>query len=192
MNPNVVLEFLQEHPQFLEENAHLLLGSGEYENNAVSLTERHIKRLREEKTQLQAQIRQLIRAGNENDAISEKMHRTMLALFMADSLSATLEILKKIIKEDFQVPLVAVRVWGAKNNAVSLTAVSPEVTPKRLMRHIAGVKPRRRYVAGFLVKKKRTEVHLRCCRCASARFLVYLRLPARMKNVFMMAWAHCF
>ncbi len=127
MNPNVVLEFLQEHPQFLEENAHLLLGSGEYENNAVSLTERHIKRLREEKTQLQAQIRQLIRAGNENDAISEKMHRTMLALFMADSLSATLEILKKIIKEDFQVPLVAVRVWGAKNNAVSLTAVSPEV-----------------------------------------------------------------
>lgn len=126
MNPNVVIEFLREHPSFLEENAYLLFNPSDQENNAVSLTERHIKKLREEKTQLQTQIRKLIRAGNDNDTISEKMHRTTLAFFMAGSLSETIEILKKTLKEDFQVPLVAVRIWGADNTG-ALVTVSPEV-----------------------------------------------------------------
>jgi Uncharacterized protein conserved in bacteria len=126
MNPSVVIEFLQEHPDFLEENAYLLFAPGEHDGNAVSLTELHMKKLREDKMQLEKQMRKLVRAGNENDATSEKMHRTTLALFMANSLLTTLEILKKTLKEDFQVPQVAVRIWGARNVA-SLIAVSPAV-----------------------------------------------------------------
>jgi uncharacterized protein YigA (DUF484 family) len=129
MNPNVVIEFLREHPNFLEENAHLLLDPLDGQDSSVfSLTERQNQKLRERNAQLEAQIRKLVRLGGENDQISEKLHRVVLAFFVADSLAATLEILKKTLKEDFQVPTVVIRLWAAKNKeAISMMPVSREV-----------------------------------------------------------------
>ncbi len=50
--------------------------------------------------------------GTENDQISEKVHRSTLALFAAPDLETTLAVLYHSLKEDFGVPQVAARLWG--------------------------------------------------------------------------------
>ena len=54
----------------------------------------------------------MIRFGGENDQISERLHRSTLALIAAPDLETTLAVLYHSLKEDFGVPHVACRLWG--------------------------------------------------------------------------------
>jgi uncharacterized protein YigA (DUF484 family) len=53
-----------------------------------------------------------VRFGEENDAISEKVHRLALALIGARDLMALAQSLNFHLREDFAVPHVALRIWG--------------------------------------------------------------------------------
>ena len=66
----------------------------------------------EKNGQLESKLRELIQFGGENDSISEKLHRSTLALFSASDLETTLGILYQSLKDDFQMPHVALRLWG--------------------------------------------------------------------------------
>ncbi len=68
--------------------------------------------MREKNGQLETKLRELIQFGSENDAISEKLHRSTLALFSAADLETTLGVLYHSLSDDFQVPQVALRLWG--------------------------------------------------------------------------------
>ena len=76
------------------------------------IAERQIVTLREKNTELENRLRELIRFGGENDQISEKLHRSTLALIAAPDLETTLAVLYHSLKEDFGVPQVASRLWG--------------------------------------------------------------------------------
>lgn len=124
MNNEDVVRFLQEHPDFFEANGALLDSltavhpdSGE----AISLTERQLHALREKIRQLEVKLGELIRFGEENDEISEKVHRMVLSLLDADSFESARDAILAHLQEDFAVPHVAMRVW----NSV-LTRPSPE------------------------------------------------------------------
>ena len=69
-------------------------------------------RLREKNVQLETKLQELIQFGSENDAISEKLHRSTLALFAAPDLETTLGVLYHSLLDDFRVPQVALRLWG--------------------------------------------------------------------------------
>ncbi|WP_341677363.1 DUF484 family protein [Niveibacterium sp. SC-1] len=116
MNAQAVAAYLQEHPDFFETNAELLAhlevphpDTGE----AISLTERQLMALREKLRLLQDKMAELVRFGEENDAISEKVHRMTLSLLEANSFESIQAVLDSHLVDDFEVPHIALRVWNS-------------------------------------------------------------------------------
>jgi uncharacterized protein YigA (DUF484 family) len=115
MDADAVAEYLQQHPRFFEDHSDLITGifvPHPYGGHAIPIAERQIVALREKNVELEDRLRELIRFGGENDAISEKLHRSTLALFAAPDLETTLAVLVHSLTEDFAVPQVACRLWG--------------------------------------------------------------------------------
>jgi len=54
---------------------------------------------------------ELLQFGEENDAISEKMHRLAVGMIAANSFQAVLHTLNFHLRDDLAVPHVAVRLW---------------------------------------------------------------------------------
>jgi len=115
MDAKAVAEYLQGHPEFFDEYADVLSQiyvPHPHGGHAIPIAERQIVTLREKNGQLEAKLRELIGFGSENDAISEKLHRSTLALFSATDLETTLGVLYHSLQDDFHVPHVALRLWG--------------------------------------------------------------------------------
>ena len=115
MEADSVAEYLKQHPQFFEDYADLMAEifvPHPHGGHAIPIAERQIIALRERNTELENRLHELIRFGTENDSISEKLHRSTLALFAAPDLETTLAVLYQSLSEDFAVPQVACRLWG--------------------------------------------------------------------------------
>src|SRR5207237_10331358 len=115
MNWNDVADYLQQHPEFVAEYADLLAEiyvPHPHGGHAIPIAERQIVSLREKNGQLESKLRELIQFGGENDSISEKLHRSTLALFSASDLETTLGVLYQSLKDDFQMLHIALRLWG--------------------------------------------------------------------------------
>lgn len=127
MNPSDVIQFLQENPDFFDRNSALLTDlTVTHPNNgqAISLTERQLIALRDRIAQLEDKFAELLSFGEENDAISEKVHRLSLSLLEAEDFESIRTAVYVLLKEDFAVPHVAFRVW----NSV-LSRSGPEFLP---------------------------------------------------------------
>ena len=115
MDANEVAQFLKAHPQFFDQHPQLLetiYVPHPHGGRAIPLTERQIVTLREKVKLLEGKLGELIRFGEDNDAIGEKVHRLSLALLGAKDFEATAHALHFHLREDFAVPHVALRVWG--------------------------------------------------------------------------------
>lgn len=133
MDAESVARFLRENPDFFEAHSALLAEVSiphPHGGHAIPIAERQIIALREKNAELESRLRELIGFGNENDAISEKLHRSTLGLFTAPDLETTLAVLYQSLTEDFQVPQVACRLWGKvpeQSYLPELSATSPEL-----------------------------------------------------------------
>ena len=115
MNANDVAVFLRSHPQFFDQHPELLESifvPHPYGGRAIPLSERQTVALREKVKLLESKLVELIRFGEENDAISERVHRLAVALAGARDFPALAHSLYFHLREDFAVPHVALRVWG--------------------------------------------------------------------------------
>src|SRR3954467_11415681 len=115
MNDDDVAQFLRLHPQFFEQHSELLENIQEahpYGGRAIPLAERQAVALREKAKLLEGKLAELIRFGEENDAISEKVHRLAVALVGARDFPALARSLYFHLREDFAVPHVTLRIWG--------------------------------------------------------------------------------
>jgi len=105
MRAEDVAAYLKEHPDFFEGHAHLLAevtiphphGGG----RAISIGERQVLTLRDKVKLLENKLAELIQFGEENDALSEKVHRITLALMMARNLESLLHSIYFNLREDF-------------------------------------------------------------------------------------------
>jgi len=79
---------------------------------AIPLSERQTLALREKLKAIEAKLGELVRFGEQNDAISEKVHRLAVALIAAQDPAALVNALTFNLREDFAVPHVALRIWG--------------------------------------------------------------------------------
>ncbi len=116
MNPSDVAAYLKEHPDFFENYADVVADvmiPHPHGGRAISISERQILTLRERAKQLEAKLGELIQFGEENDAISEKVHRLTLAMINTRDLPALLHAAAFNLREDFAVPHVALRIWHA-------------------------------------------------------------------------------
>lgn len=116
MTGDEVVGYLQSHPEFFEEHAEVLarinLQHPHHDGRTVSLAERQLMQLRERNQVLEAKLRELVSFGEENDAISERLHRTTLSLIRAEGLHPLLQAVYFSLREDFSVPHVALRLWS--------------------------------------------------------------------------------
>ena len=115
MTAEEVARFFQQHPQFFDQHPELLetiFVPHPHGGRAIPLAERQILALRETVKLLEGKLGELIQFGEDNDAISEKVHRLCTALLGARDPAAAEQALHFHLREDFSVPHVALRVWG--------------------------------------------------------------------------------
>lgn len=114
MTPEEIAAYLQRHPEFFEDYADMVASiyiPHPHGGRAISINERQILTLREKGKLLESKLHDLIRYGEENDAIGEKLHRLALALITAHDAAATMQVLYFNLREDFAIPHVALRLW---------------------------------------------------------------------------------
>ena len=115
MKADDIARYLQDNPKFFEDYGDLLAQlyiPHPHGGRAICITERQILTLREKSRQLEGKLAELIRFGEENDAIGEKVHRMAVALAGARDLDAVLRALYSHLGEDLAVPHVALRLWN--------------------------------------------------------------------------------
>ena len=128
-----VAEFLTRNPGFFEQNVDILTNlqiPHPHGGRAVSIGERQLLALREKSKILEDKLHELIQFGEENDALSAKVHRLACRLIEAPSLDAVLDTLYLDLLDHFAVPHVAVRLWNvAEENpdTKEFTAVAGEM-----------------------------------------------------------------
>jgi len=123
-----VSQFLRDNPQFFEEHADMLAEiyvSHPHGGRAIPISERQIVTLRDKNRILEDKLRELVRFGEENDAISEKMHRLAIVLLTFTRLDNLLHGLTFNLREDFAVPHVALRLWNVASGGVELPELAP-------------------------------------------------------------------
>lgn len=133
INADDVARFLQANPDFFDQYADLLAHLNvphPHGGRAISLNERQMLVMRETNKQLEGKLAELIAFGEENDAISEKVHRLSVALIAAETFQAVIHLLNFHLCDDFAVPHVALRLWDKPADIEDLpefAAVSEEL-----------------------------------------------------------------
>jgi uncharacterized protein YigA (DUF484 family) len=115
MNPDDIARYLRTHPQFFDQHPELLESINvphPYGGRAIPLAERQMVAVREKLKLLEGKLAELLHFGEDNDAISEKVHRLAVALAAARDFPALARSLYFHLREDFAVPHVALRIWG--------------------------------------------------------------------------------
>lgn len=117
MNPiteDDIANYLANTPDFFERHAQLLAAvqlTSPHGNRAVSLQERQAEMLREKIKALEHRIMDMVRHGNENMIIADRLHRWARGLFLVHSGRALPATIAAEIQQQFVVPQVAVKVW---------------------------------------------------------------------------------
>ena len=123
-----IAEYLANTPAFFERHAELL-GSiqltSPHGQRAVSLQERQMEMLREKNRGLEGRIIEMLRHGQENVAIADRLHRWTRSLMLTADAAELPGVLVRELMHQFLVPQAAIRVWGATEAYVSRTFATP-------------------------------------------------------------------
>lgn len=127
-----IADFLRTHPNFFEQNAHLLTeislpsphGSG-----VISLAERQQLAQRDKIRVLEAMMNEMMKHAEENDRTSEKVHQFSLQLLNQQSFSALQQHIAETLQLDFSVSQSTIRIWvKPSNSAIAQDNVFTPVT----------------------------------------------------------------
>jgi uncharacterized protein YigA (DUF484 family) len=111
-----IANYLANTPGFFERHAELLSTvqlTSPHGQRAVSLQERQMEMLRDKIRGLEGKIIEMIRHGQENVAIADKLHRWTRALMLTANPGELPEVLTRELMHQFMIPQAGIRVWGA-------------------------------------------------------------------------------
>jgi uncharacterized protein len=117
MNPiteDDIANYLANTPDFFARHAQLLASvqlTSPHGNRAVSLQERQAEMLREKIKALEHRLMDMMRHGNENVVIADRLHRWSRKLFEVQSERTLPATIATEIRNQFIVPQVAIKVW---------------------------------------------------------------------------------
>jgi hypothetical protein len=127
-----IANFLVNNPDFFERHAQLLtavqLSSG-HGGRAVSLQERQAELLRDKIKGLEQRIIEMIRHGQENSTIADKMQAWTRQLLLAAQPTDLPSVVVSELQKQFLIPQAAIKVWGVDAAFAAqefATGVSPE------------------------------------------------------------------
>jgi uncharacterized protein len=115
MTEDDIANYLGQFPEFFERHAELLAAihlTSPHSRRTVSLQERQAEMLRDKIRLLEGRIMEMIRHGNDNLGLSDKLLHWAQALFLAHEGSTLPAQIADTIAVQFSVPQVAIRVWG--------------------------------------------------------------------------------
>jgi hypothetical protein len=107
--------YLAATPGFFERHAELLAAvrlTSPHGQRAVTLSERQMEMLRERIKGLELKIVEMIRAGQENMALVDRLHRFTRTLMRMGDAAALPEVIVTTLKHEFLIPQAAIRLWG--------------------------------------------------------------------------------
>ena len=107
--------YLANTPAFFERQAELLASiqlTSPHGQRAVSLQERQMEMLREKIKGLEQKIMEMIRHGQENLAIADRLHRFTRDILLASSAVGLPAVLVAALRHEFMIPQAALRLWA--------------------------------------------------------------------------------
>lgn len=106
-----IIEHLRHHPDFFLNHLDLLVELELPHNtgDAVSLIERQVQILRQQRRELTQRLENLTANARENEALSEDLHQFMLVLLDADNLDDVFGIVEDYMKTEFDADAIAIR-----------------------------------------------------------------------------------
>jgi len=128
-----IANYLANTPGFFERHAELLGAiqlTSPHGQRAVSLQERQMEMLRERIKGLELKIIEMIRHGQENLAIADRLHRYTRSILLTASPAELPGRMVASLKHEFLIPQAAIRLWGvdaAHNGATYAEPASDDV-----------------------------------------------------------------
>jgi uncharacterized protein YigA (DUF484 family) len=110
-----IANYLVHTPGFFERHAQLLASiqlTSPHGQRAVSLQERQMEMLRDKIKGLERRIMEMIRNGQENEAIAERLHRWVRTVLLTHDEAVLADVMVDCLRHEFLIPQAAVRVWG--------------------------------------------------------------------------------
>ena len=110
-----IADYLANTPGFFERHAELLGAvqlTSPHGQRAVSLQERQMEMLRDKIKGFEHKIIEMIRHGQDNVTIADKLHRWTCALMLTPDAAELPAVLVRELMQHFMIPQGGVRVWG--------------------------------------------------------------------------------
>lgn len=117
-----IVKFLRDHPDFFERHADLLADMilpHSTSGNAISLIERQVAILREQKDTARNKLQTLIQNAQVNERLNERLNNLTLALLDTNSLDEVLDLVAARITKDFDADAVVVRLFNTGHTAMT-------------------------------------------------------------------------
>jgi len=118
-----IANYLAASPGFFERHAELLASvqlANPHGQRAVSLQERQMEMLRDKIKGFERQLIEMIRNGQENAAIADKLHRWTRSLMLTANAADLPDVLVRELRHEFVIPQAAIRIWGGAEAFASL------------------------------------------------------------------------
>ncbi len=123
-----VAEFLRAHPGFFNSHVELLAGlslPAAHGGRAISLQERQLEVMREKYRALERRLAEMIRVGQENDAIADRLQKWTRQLLLETDPARLPAGVAEGLQAHFSVPQTALRLWGLREAYRSLECGQP-------------------------------------------------------------------
>lgn len=109
-----VIAYLQEHPDFFLDNGELLTELSlphPDTGSAVSLIERQVGMMREEKNRTEQQLKALHQTAQNNEHLLKRLQHLIVLLIQSDSLEQSIGYLRSALLDDFHADSVVVKIY---------------------------------------------------------------------------------
>ena len=128
MKARDVADYLETHPEFFDEYVELLASVSlphPHGGRAISLSERQMMALREKNKSLELKLAELVRLGQEHEAVLERLERWTRGLLLLRNARLLPDALMTSLAEIFAIPHIALRVWEAADDFAELPCAAP-------------------------------------------------------------------
>lgn len=110
-----IVRYLRDNPDFFERHLDLLADMllPHQPQGAVSLIERQVSVLRDQKQELKQRLQQLTDYARQNEDLSSRLNKLILDLLDADDFESLLTLIQQRLKSDFEADAVVIRLFNS-------------------------------------------------------------------------------
>lgn len=144
-----IADYLHHHPDFFQRHEYLLeeltLPHG-HGGQAISLVERQVALMREQKALLKKQLHHLSQSARTNEALLERLQSMILTLIDSSGIDDAVVRMRQGLRDDFHADAVELHLFGDGVNEVSRSAP--------VLKHFQTVLHNRRAICGHLRREQ--------------------------------------